>query len=129
MVGQSFVYSGGGERAMRLREAVDCFKGEAFSTPKANNKRHVGEKHKYKGLVMLQNTWQTTEFSLLLDNAAQYTPSEKPVLVGPPEACTSPELLWGGGCCAFISPWSLQGSVEKVRPSFIFLFILHNGFL
>lgn len=34
-----------------------------------------------------------------------------------------------GGCCAFTSPCSLQGSVEKVRPSFIFLFSLHNGFL
>lgn len=55
--------------------------------------KDVGEKHKYKGLVMLQSTWQAIELSSLLDNAAQYTPREKPVLVGPPEACTSPELL------------------------------------
>lgn len=54
--------------------------------------------------------------------------SEKPVLVGPPEACTSPELL-GGSHCAFTSPCSLRGGTEKVRPSFISLFSLHNGFL
>lgn len=43
-----------------------------------------------------------------------------------------PALLqscWGGGCCAFTSPCSLQESMEKVRPSFIFLCSLHNGFL
>lgn len=51
----------------------DCFKGEAFSPPKANNERHVGEKHKTKGLVMPQNTWQAIELSSLLDSAAQYT--------------------------------------------------------
>lgn len=74
MVGQSFVYGGGSERAKQLQEGVGCFRGEAFSPPKANNKRHVGEKHKYKGLVMLQNTWQAIELSSLSDNAAQYKP-------------------------------------------------------
>lgn len=44
VVGQSFVYSGAGKRAKWLREGVGCFKGKAFSPPKANNKRHVGEK-------------------------------------------------------------------------------------
>lgn len=71
-VGQSFVYSGGGERAKQLRGDVGCFKGEAFPPHKANNKRHVGEKHKCKGLVMLHNTWPAAELSSLLDNAAQY---------------------------------------------------------
>lgn len=32
VVGQSFVYSGGGERATGQREGVGCFKGEAFSS-------------------------------------------------------------------------------------------------
>ena len=72
MVGQSFVYSGGGERAKCLREALGCFKGEALFHPKANSRRHVGEKHKNEGLVMLQKTWQAVECSSL-DNAAQYT--------------------------------------------------------
>ena len=31
MVGQSFVYGGGGKRATGLREGVGCFIGEAFS--------------------------------------------------------------------------------------------------
>lgn len=36
VVGQSFVYKGGGggsERATGQREGVGCFKGEAFSSP------------------------------------------------------------------------------------------------
>lgn len=54
--------------------------------------------------------------------------SEKPVSVGPPEACTSAELL-GGSYCSFTLPCSLRGGMEKVRPSFISLFSLHNDFL
>lgn len=129
VVGQSFVYNGGGERAKWFQRSCRLLQRwvRLFLPPK-QTQRHEGKRHKYKGLVMLQNTWQAIELSSLLDNAAQYTPSGNPVLVGPPEACTSPEPL-GGGCCAFISPCSLQGSMEKVRPSFIFLFSLHNGFL
>lgn len=41
-------------------------------------------------------------------------PKEKPVLVEPPVACTSPEQLVGSHC-AFTSPCSLQRGKEKVR--------------
>lgn len=50
------------------------------------------------------------------------------MLLGPPEACTCPELLGGGGC-AFLSPCSQQGGKEKSRPAFLSLLSLHNGFL
>lgn len=53
---------------------LDCFEGEAFSPPPPKQTiNDVGEKHKTKGLVMLQNAWQAIELSSLLDGAAQYT--------------------------------------------------------
>lgn len=60
-------------RESTAERTLDCSKGEAFPPPNANNKRHVGEKHKTKGLVMPQNTWQAIELGSLFDGAAQYT--------------------------------------------------------
>lgn len=80
-------------REPNAERTLDCFRGEAFSPPKANNKRHVGEKHKTKGLVMPQNTWQAIELGSLLDGAAQYT-TKSPCWWGP----LGPALLpscWG----------------------------------
>lgn len=56
VVGQSVVYNrGGGERATGQREVWVAL-GRGFFFPRANNKRLVGEKHKYEGLVVRKCT-------------------------------------------------------------------------
>lgn len=87
----------------------------------------MGEKHKYKGLVMLHNTWPAAELSSLLDNAAQYKQEWEASVGGAPWGLYFFRAV-GGGCCDFYITLLAAGNMEKIRPSFISLFSLHNGF-